>query len=207
MGAERSPWSLAPLAEGGTLAVHLANHALERGYAAKSYTCNLQVFDPTWFAIGRGAVRAGLIAQRKVKREPRLISETDAYLRFIELGGEIEMLDLQPNLLRNILRRKLPILAGLSSTFLYRNARERPNDQESDPVEGRPVGHFVVLSGYVQGSAEVLVSDPMHPNPISPVHTYPVPIQRVVGAVYLGVLTHDANLIVIEPRHRKPRSQ
>ena len=36
--------------DGGTLAVWLGCHALERGYEAVLYTCNLQVFDPTWFS-------------------------------------------------------------------------------------------------------------------------------------------------------------
>ena len=34
---------------GGTLAVMLADHALQRGYKAHIYTYNLNVFDPTWF--------------------------------------------------------------------------------------------------------------------------------------------------------------
>jgi ABC-type bacteriocin/lantibiotic exporter with double-glycine peptidase domain len=41
---------------GGTLAVLLGCHALRRGYRAKLYTFNLQVFDPTWFASGAPAI-------------------------------------------------------------------------------------------------------------------------------------------------------
>jgi hypothetical protein len=37
------------LFEGGTLAVLLGCHALRRGYDVTILTCNLQVFDPTWF--------------------------------------------------------------------------------------------------------------------------------------------------------------
>ncbi|MFH1021272.1 MAG: C39 family peptidase, partial [Pseudomonadota bacterium] len=37
------------LETGGTLDVFLACHALRRGYKARIYTYNLQVFDPTWF--------------------------------------------------------------------------------------------------------------------------------------------------------------
>ena len=190
------------LDDGGTLGVHLANHALTLGYAVTSYTWNVQVFDPSWFAGGSQAIQEGLSAQSRVKSDPRLQSETDAYLRFLDLGGRIRMEDLEPGLLRRYLRRGLPILAGLSSTFLYRAPRERPEDDEEDPIRGQPVGHFVVLSGYVPRRAEVMVSDPQHPNPLSAVHTYAVPIQRVVAAIYLGVLTHDANLIVIEPTTR-----
>jgi hypothetical protein len=37
------------LVGGGTLAVMLGCHALERGYHAKLFTFNLNMFDPTWF--------------------------------------------------------------------------------------------------------------------------------------------------------------
>src|SRR5690606_6247143 len=37
------------LREGGTLAVFLGCHALQRGYEATIFSFNLQVFDPTWF--------------------------------------------------------------------------------------------------------------------------------------------------------------
>jgi hypothetical protein len=34
---------------GGTLGVHLAVHALRRGYDVDSWICNVGVWDPTWF--------------------------------------------------------------------------------------------------------------------------------------------------------------
>ena len=37
------------LENGGTLDVLLANHALTRGYSARIFTYNVQMFDPTWF--------------------------------------------------------------------------------------------------------------------------------------------------------------
>ena len=39
----------AKLKFGGTLAVMLGHHTLQRGYRAHIYTYNLNVFDPTWF--------------------------------------------------------------------------------------------------------------------------------------------------------------
>ena len=49
----------------------------------------------------------------------------------------------------------------------------------------------------------VLVADPLQDNPRYGVHYYWVHIQRVLGAILLGVLTYDANLLVLEPRPRK----
>ena len=37
------------LKNGGTMAVMLGNHALQRGFKAHIYTYNLNVFDPSWF--------------------------------------------------------------------------------------------------------------------------------------------------------------
>ena len=37
------------LPTGGTLGVHLAVHALRRGYEVDTWVCNVRHFDPTWF--------------------------------------------------------------------------------------------------------------------------------------------------------------
>src|SRR5579859_887135 len=39
------------LKTGGTLAVMLGNHALQRGYDAHIYTYNLTIFDPSWSSL------------------------------------------------------------------------------------------------------------------------------------------------------------
>jgi len=188
------------LEDGGTLGVLLATHALAQGYDATIFTWNLDLFDPTWFDLPSGEIPAKLRARAAAKKDPKLRFAARACAEFLDRGGKIELRDLAPGLLLHYLDRRLPILTGLSATFLYRDSRERPTDDQPDDIGGDPVGHFAVLTGYAPTSREVLVSDPMHPNPLSDAHTYPVNIDRVVGAIYLGVLTYDANLVVIEPR-------
>ncbi len=184
---------------GGTLAVHLANHALARGYDARIITWNLQVFDPTWFPDGAARITDGLLRQAEVKKDPKLRDASRAYASFLGLGGRLEFRELDAAVLRTPLQRGIPIITGLSATFLYQAARERPHDQESDDIAGEPVGHFVVLTGYVPHERLVHVSDPLYPNPMAKSHDYTVGIGRVIGAVYLGALTHDANLLILEP--------
>lgn len=191
--------------DGGTLGVLLGTHAVRRGYDVTVITCNLQVFDPTWFQEDSAFLVQKLRARAAARDDTKLRRACAAYIEFIELGGRIELRDLEPALLRGYLRAGIPVLTGLSATFLYREARERGSDNVSDDVAGDPAGHFVVLTGYQVEAKRVLVSDPLYPNPLAQEHTYPVPIQRVIGAVYLGVLTYDANLVVIRPR-RKSRS-
>lgn len=68
-----------------------------------------------------------------------------------------------------------------------------------DDVRGDPSGHFVVLCGYDKDSGTVLVADPLQPNPLSESHIYGIAVERVICAILLGILTYDANLLIIEP--------
>jgi hypothetical protein len=127
------------LARGGTVAVFLAPDALRKGYRATIYTYNLPVFDPTWFAQDVD-LAAKLERQRKAKRSTRLGHITEDYLEFLSLGGRPRFVDLSRSLIRGLLRRRLPIIAGLSATYLYRAAREfgphdRPDDVGACPAD------------------------------------------------------------------------
>jgi len=186
---------------GGTLAVNLACHALRRGYRATILTYNLTIFDPTWFAPGSPSISARLEAQRQIKSDPKLALATNAYLEFFELGGRLKFEDLTPALLRRYLTRGVPLLTGLSATYLYQCAREYHD--EYDDVRGEATGHFVVLSGYDRSTREVIVADPLHDNPGFGAPHYPVSIARLMGAILLGIVTYDANLLALEPSGRR----
>jgi len=188
------------LEDGGTLAVMLGCHALARGFAATIFTYNLQIFDPTWFADGAQIdIAPRLRAQADVKRDVKLQTATLAYLEFLRLGGQIRFQELTGGLLRRYLARGRPILTGLSATYLYGKAREIGATNEPDDVRGEPVGHFVVLSGYDKHNGTVTVADPYKTNPLSDGHYYQIGIDRVIAAILLGVLTYDANLLLVRP--------
>lgn len=191
------------LEHGGTFAVFLACDALRQGYRTSIYTYNLTVFDPTWFARPGVDIADRLRQQSRAKPDDlRLQHATSGYLEFLELGGRLRFVDLSRYLIRGILRRRLPILTGLSSTCLYRAAREYGPDDQPDDVRGLPAGHFVVIAGYDFAQRKVLVADPYQPNPYGGVHEYWINVHRVVNAVLLGIVTHDANLLVIHPPRR-----
>ena len=128
---------------GGTLGVLLATHAVRRGYRVKLITWNLQVFDPTWFEPGASPLRDKLLARSAAKDDPKITLAAQAYVDFLDAGGKLEFRDLEPSLLRKYLKRGVPILTGLSATFLYNNSRERGHDNEPDDVDAgdleRPV--------------------------------------------------------------------
>ena len=190
-----------PLDTGGTLAVHLASHALRRGYSATIYTYNLQAFDPTWFGDPDVDLADRLREQRRHKTDRRLHTSTKAYLEFLERGGHLRFEDLVPGLISRFVGKGTPILTGLSATYLYRARREVPETGVPNDVEGMPVGHFVVCCGYDSAKRTVLVADPLLENPMArDEHFYTVPVARFLNAILLGVLTYDANLLVIQPR-------
>lgn len=188
-----------PLATGGTLAVYLGLHALERGFGATLYTFNLEVFDPTWFEGGTD-LRERLAARSRARTDPRLRLAIEAYGDFLTLGGRIRFEELRPDIIRRHLLEGRPILTGLSATYLYGCAREVDRDGrlEYDDVGGDPTGHFVVVHGYDPGTDSVLVADPLHANPRGS-HNYRVGVLRLLGAILLGVLTYDGNLLVLAP--------
>ena len=186
------------LESGGTLAVMLGLHALKRGYKAKLFTYNLQLFDPTWFADGVN-LRRKMSAQARVKSNPKLHTATRANLEFLERGGEMRLEDMEPSLLYRYLNRSIPILTGLSATYLYRTARERGWDDEYDDVRGETSGHFVVLCGYDRQKREILIADPLQGLRNNRERKYPVSVYRLICAIMLGVLTYDGNLLIIEP--------
>ncbi len=198
------------LEEGGTLAAFLGTHALRRGYAATIFTYNLHVFDPTWFTPGV-VLKEKLLAQQVVKEARKLRAASSAYLEFLRLGGVIRMEVLTSDLIRRYLKRSVPVLTGLSATFLYGEARERPlpdpvngRTAVSDDIGGAPSGHFVVLCGYDPDERTVLVADPLETNPIAVDRRYWVDIDRVFSAIMLGIVTYDANLLIIQqPRPGK----
>lgn len=187
------------LENGGTLGVMLAAQAIRRGFRARIYTYNLRIFDPTWFGAPGVDLADKLRRQARHKQGARFRAATQAYCDFLEAGGEIRFEDLTRKLIRGYLKRGIPILTGLSATYLYRTAREFGPDDDYDDLRGEPSGHFVVVSGYDPRRKEVIVADPMDPNPVSETRRYTLGIDRLIGAILLGVLTYDANLLIIQP--------
>ncbi|WP_437185108.1 cysteine peptidase family C39 domain-containing protein [Planctomicrobium sp. SH668] len=199
------------LEQGGTLAVILGSHALRHGYDVKLYSYDLQVFDPTWFREDRDInLEERLRAQMEAKSSTRLRAATLAYIDFIRLGGKLRMEVLTIELIRRYLKKQIPILTGLSATFLYGEMREYCPENPppgkttlADDVRGLPAGHFVVLCGYDPERRTVLVADPLEANPFAKDRLYAVDIDRVFSAIMLGIVTYDANLLIIRPKNHK----
>ncbi|MEJ7643839.1 MAG: C39 family peptidase [Chryseolinea sp.] len=194
---------------GGTLAVMLGHHALQRGYKAHIYTYNLNVFDPTWFKSSSKKMIQHLQAQMEFKHKRRkLLAASEAYISFLEEGGELRNDELDESLIIDYLKKSVPILTGLSATYLYDSAREIPQFDIYDSIKGEPAGHFVVITGYDEDKGRAYISDPMESNPLGKGgHVYSVSFRRLINSILLGIVTYDANLLVIEPKEKKKNAK
>lgn len=193
------------LDNGGTLAVLLGLDALKQGFKATIYTYNLHIFDPSWFKLKKKQLREKLRQQLEVKHSPRLAMATHAYIEFLEHDGKLKQKDLSPGLIRKFLRKEIPVLTGLNASYLYGCKRERDEGDKMiyDDIGGYSAGHFVVLCGYDKLKKTVLVADPLHTNPAFNNQYYEVKLERLINAILLGIVTYDANLLIIEERGKK----
>lgn len=192
------------LEDGGTLAVFLGIDALRHGFEAEIISYNLKVFDPSWAGLSRDELVGKLKDQLKYKSGKKFTEATFAYIDFLEKGGTILFDNLTESLLDGYFARNLPILAGLSASYLYNTKREYTNHKNQsvfDDLKGEPMGHFVVLCG--RDRDQVLVADPYADNPISEGSYYHVALKRLLNAILLGIVTYDANLLVISPRNKR----
>lgn len=195
---------------GGTIAALLGKHALKRNYKSTLYIYNIEVFDPSWFKkrnTDNHYLIDKLTTQLKYKKNERLVRSSKAYIEYLELGGKVMYKNLTIDLLKKMFRENTPILTGLSATYLYNSMRERstiPGKIEYDDIRGEPTGHFVVLCGYDEKHRLIVVADPHRENPISKNNYYKVHLTQLINAILLGVLTNDANLLIIQPNESHP---
>ena len=185
--------------DGGTIGAYLGIHALERGYRVQIYSYNLQLFDPTWFGKNPEFIIDRLKRQMNYKQSPKFQMATYAYIRYLELGGQLLFSDLNSKMIKKYLSNNHPVIVGLSATYLYKSAREYGVDLQYDDIRGEPAGHFVLLHGYKKETREVYIADPIHPNPLGEGQYYKMKMDRVINAILLGIVTYDANLMIITP--------
>jgi len=189
--------------DGGTLAVFLGIAALDRGFRARIYSYDLRIFDPTWFALPPAELAAKIRARAPFLADAKRRSAAECYIRFMAMGGELRFDELTPALLKSIIDREHPVLAGLSATYLYRYSREawdpRTGRARDDDVRGHPTGHFVVISGYEHWGRRLVVRDPFEHVPDSSDGRLVVDAQRLTNAILLGDVTYDAVLLEVWP--------
>lgn len=191
------------LESGGVLGVQLGVHALEQGFRSQIYTHNIRVFDPTWFQLSREDMLNKLELQIKGPKSSRVKSATSLYHEFISKGGEVLLETLTPELLLRLVQQNGPIITGLSATYLYRSPREHGPNCDYDDVLGDPQGHFVIITGVSEDGKTAWISDPHEHNPAYEGQHYSVNTMELINSILIGVITYDANLILIQPEQKE----
>jgi hypothetical protein len=120
----------------------------------------------------------------------------------LESGGKVHYAELTDELIKSYLKSSIPILTGLSATYLYGTPREIPQFDIYDSIKGEPAGHFVIITGYDEEKKCVYLADPMEPNPLGKGQVYSVSFGRLINSIMLGIVTYDANLLIVEPKEK-----
>ncbi len=191
---------------GGTLAPMLGKHALKLGFSSTLHVNNISIFDPSWFQKNQSPQEelvSKLVLQNQYKKNPSTAQASKAYQRYLELGGQIRHDTINLPLMQYYFQRQIPLLVGLSATYLYSSPREHYTEQGVslfDDIRGTPCGHFVILYGYDEKENRIFVADPNKKNRISSTNYYKIDVTHLINAIMLGVLTYDSDLLVIHPK-------
>jgi hypothetical protein len=187
--------------DGGTLAPYLGRAALAHGLAVRCHPFAVGVFDPTWWNLPAPEILRRLRLRTKGLPDGKLRREHEAWLAYVEAGGQLSLGELLGGELVAALDAGHPLICGLSITWLYQEPRERPSDNADDDIHGAPVGHFVVITGYTDHGATFFVTDPWPQPPFDRDEgVYTVSRRRLTHAILLGDATHDAAIVEVLPR-------
>lgn len=203
--AKPMPWDkivqeINGLETGGTLAVFLGCHALQRGFKTTLYSFNLHVIDPTWMLLPQNLLIDKLRKQYNDTQDAKIKLTTAAYIDYLELGGAILFNEMSLEIISHYVQKKIPLLSGVSATYLYKSMRDYTDKNATifyDEWLGSPSGHFIVLNGCDHKTQTVHIADPFFPNALSTTPYYAVSFSYWLHAFLLGMLTYDAELLAI----------
>lgn len=188
------------LTHGGTLAVLLGCDALNNGYHVTLHSTNIRLLDPSWFRQKNISLREKLTTQLQYTTEEKRYEATNAYIKFLSLGGTINFAQLNFKLIQAHINSNIPLLSGVSATYFYQTMRDYTNADNRvvyDEWHGAPSGHFVIIKGFDAEKKLLHISDPFIPHPLSRTHSYTVPYSHWLQAHLLGILTYDCELLSI----------
>ncbi len=189
---------------GGTLGVFLGLDALKRGFDATIHSVNLEIFDPTWVNLSMEELAEKLKLEYAAKHRAKLRVAIKAYIRFLDAGGKINLKDFRPGLFDRYFKKNVPLITGVSTTFLYQSKREYTNSENKsvfDDIHGEPMGHFIVAYGETD-EKKFRIADPDFTNPLGNGHYYEVERNRLVHSILLGILTYDSLILAIQPKKK-----
>lgn len=176
----------------------LAIDALERGYAVTVHCCDTRIFDLSWMGLVSSELKEKLEYHKSKADSVHLTQTFDAYIQILEKGGTIDLSEINRAVIRKAVELKAPIIAAVSATHLFHSKREYLDSKDRpvlDDAKGKTAGHLVAVTAWV--GKEITLHDPYLANPITGKAKYKVYISRLMRSILLGVLSYDAQMVVI----------
>ncbi|HEY4963566.1 MAG TPA: C39 family peptidase [Candidatus Saccharimonadales bacterium] len=135
------------------------------GLKAKMHVFDVQIIDRTWSSLSQSEL---LTEMKKVQEEgistalsPLSAILIDAYVKYLESGGLIDIAKCTNKLLQELLD-KGPVIAIISFNYMYDYPRlsydKSIKNYVPDTIDGKVVEHAIVLTGYENGT--YLYNDP-----------------------------------------------
>jgi len=142
----------------GMALVEAGIFSLKHNYRSLIITNNINIFDPTWFRLDSNKLKLNLNKRAKFVDDLSQFM-IDKYIKFLNLGGEINFETISPSLLKKYLSIKIPIIMELASTFIYKLAKSSRPGLFDDAIRGQIEGHGVVIAGF-DDKDNFLIIDP-----------------------------------------------
>lgn len=151
----------------GTINQQMATWCKSLGFDVVIYTADVQVIDQSWSKLSPTEVIERLEARKSGLKVPSLgdlwnTAYCQAYIEFIQSGGELHIVNaITSNLLYELLN-KGPVLPSLSFDTLYGKGRASnigEKETKPDDINGKAWNHSVVIYGN-DDKGNFLVADP-----------------------------------------------
>lgn len=186
----------------GTINQQMATWCISNGFSVVLYTFDCQIIDQSWSRLNKDEQLVRMKLRKNGWVVPGMGEEwtkqyTQAYIDFIEAGGE---LDIQPaattDLLYTLLERG-PFLPCVSYSTLYGAARSR-NEGEiktiDDDINGKASNHSIVVYGNDEEGNFLIADSWKKPG----LHT--IEPDRMIAAISTAQIECDNLLFQIEPK-------
>ncbi len=154
--------------EWGTLNQQLATWCIDQGFSVNFYTADFEVIDLSWAKLPQEALLERMKVVKPERNVPSLGAEfsqktLQAYIDFVEAGGELHVCQYMQTKLIDELLAKGPILACVNYPVLHGEGRylnAGPREAMPDDVNGITSNHFVVVYGRDE-RGQYLIADPL----------------------------------------------
>ncbi len=142
--------------------------ALKRGFNARIITFSNDLFDPTWAKLSKKKIIEKLKKRLKfvLKYDKRDMHEgyiwwwyessLKAAIEFLEKGGEVELKPISKELIKNYIKKNIPVITPLNGSIFYN--RKRVYRGRYNDIKGEYFGHCVVTSGFKNN--KFIITDP-----------------------------------------------